>query len=220
MGRRSLRPIRSDVDAATRLLSFESLPSPLTTDALFGRQAPWEVEVGSGKGLFLQNATQRRPEHVFLGIELARRYAHHAAARLAQHGRDNGLVLQGDALRLFAEHLGDEQLEAVHVYFPDPWWKKRHRRRRVMCPPFLENIRRTLRPGGKLHFWTDVQEYFESSLELLEAIDLEGPQPVAESPAEHDLDYRTHFERRTRLQDQPVYRAEYVKPLSCPRRTC
>ena len=67
-------------------------------------------------------------------------------------------------------------------------------------------------PGGSLHFWTDVEEYFQTTLEMIAAeVALEGPLEVAERPAEHDLDYRTHFERRMRLHDEPVYRSEFRK---------
>ena len=71
---------------------------------------------------------------------------------------------------------------------------------------------RTLQTGGKLHFWTDVEEYFRGTLELLANCTLlAGPLDVPERPAEHDLDFRTHFERRMRLHGEPVYRSEYEK---------
>jgi tRNA (guanine-N7-)-methyltransferase len=101
---------------------------------------------------------------------------------------------------------------AVHVYFPDPWWKKRHHKRRVMNEQFIAQIDRTLTTGGSLHFWTDVRERFDEILELIAAhTRLVGPLEVPERQAEHDLDYRTHFERRMRLTDQPVHRAEFRK---------
>jgi len=100
----------------------------------------------------------------------------------------------------------------VHVYFPDPWWKMRHKKRRVMTGPFVADVERVLQAGGGLHFWTDVEEYFQATLDLLAAASrLAGPFAVDERSAEHDLDYRTHFERRTRLLEQPVYRAEFRK---------
>jgi tRNA (guanine-N7-)-methyltransferase len=121
-------------------------------------------------------------------------------------------VVHGDAVRLFRELIPDESLAAVHVYFPDPWWKKRHRRRRVMRESLLRDIERTLCPGGALHFWTDVEEYFQTTLALLAAhTALLGPLPVPETPAEHNMAYRTHFERRVRQASQPVYRAEFRK---------
>jgi tRNA (guanine-N7-)-methyltransferase len=121
-------------------------------------------------------------------------------------------MLSGDAQRLFAEFLPDRSLVAVHVYFPDPWWKKRHHKRRVMNERFISEIYRTLTPGGSLHFWTDVRERYDEILDLIATHSpFIGPLEVAERQAEHDLDYRTHFERRMRLTDQPIYRAEFRK---------
>ncbi|HWA98078.1 MAG TPA: tRNA (guanosine(46)-N7)-methyltransferase TrmB, partial [Pirellulales bacterium] len=148
----------------------------------------------------------------FLGLEVSLKYARHAAARCAARGLTNACLAHGDGLRVFAELVPDASLAAVHVYFPDPWWKARHKKRRVMNAGFLADVQRTLRAGGYLHFWTDVDEYFQTSLELIAATtQLEGPLPVAERPANDDLDYHTHFERRTRLGGLPVYRAEFRK---------
>ena len=171
-----------------------------------------EIEVGTGKGLFLRNAAAALADRNFLGIEVVAKYAAFAAAGLAKQGLQNAVVVQADALRVFQEILPDRSVEAVHVYFPDPWWKKRHRKRRVMRESFLRDVERTLVSGGALHFWTDVEEYFETSLKLIAACTaLHGPLNAAEIPAAHDMDYRTHFERRTRKMDEPVYRAEYRK---------
>ena len=212
MGRRALPKIDQRLDYSQQFLEFDQLPEPWNRETLFGRVAPLEVEVGSGKGLFLQNATAANPDHDFLGIEVSRKYARFAAARLAKRGVRNGLMVCGDGLRLFRELLPDDHLEAVHVYFPDPWWKARHHKRRVLNEPFLLDVVRTLRPGGKLHFWTDVQAYYDATLELIaEKTPLQGPFEVGERTPEHDLDYRTHFERRTRLNEEPVYRSEFVK---------
>ena len=155
------------------------------------------------------------PDIDFLGIEIVHKYARFAAAGLAKAGLPNGRVVSGDGTRIFAELIPDGSLAAVHVYFPDPWWKKRHRKRRVMNETFMRHIERTLLPGGALHFWTDVEEYFQTTLELLAAhTRLTGPIPVPETPAEHDLAYRTHFERRMRLASEPVYRSEFRKASS------
>lgn len=213
MGRRALRKIDPDLDLSGHLKTVDELPQPWDAAALFGRVAPLEVEIGSGKGLFMQAAAAGTPEHDFLGIEIARKYARFSAARLAQRGLRNAVMIQGDALGVFRELLPDGSLAAVHIYFPDPWWKKRHHKRRVMNEPLLKDVTRTLVPGGVLHFWTDVKDYFDESLELIaEHTPLSGPLPVSEQPAEHDLDFRTHFERRMRLSGLPVYRSEFRKP--------
>ena len=212
MGRRSLRKIDPKIDYSRHLTTPEQLPRPWNAAEVFGRQAPLEIEIGSGKGLFLRTAAAASPEVDFLGIEIARLYAEFAAAALAKRSLPNARLVCGDALQIFRELLPDASLAAVHVYFPDPWWKKRHRKRRVMRESLLRDIERTLRPGGTLHFWTDVEEYFQTSLELLAAhTTLKGPIAVPESPAEDDMAYRTHFERRMRQHNEAVYRAEFRK---------
>jgi tRNA (guanine-N7-)-methyltransferase len=213
MGRRALRKIDPALDLSDYLKTFGALPSPWEASSLFGRAAPLEVEVGSGKGLFVRTAAAERPEVDFLGIEVSAKYARFAAAGLARRGLSNAKIVAADALRIFAELLPDDVLAAVHVYFPDPWWKKRHRKRRVMRESFVRDVERTLCSGGKLHFWTDVEEYFQTSLELLVAYTrLLGPLDVSERPAEHDMAYRTHFERRMRLHGESVHRAQFRKP--------
>ena len=213
MGRRALRKIDPKLDLSAYLLTFEDLPNPWDTAQLFGHSAPLEVEVGSGKGLFMRTAAEARPDTDFLGIEVARKYAAFAAAGLAKRELTNGKMVAGDGLRIFSELIPDDTLQAVHVYFPDPWWKARHKKRRVLTEPFLRDVHRTLQPGTSLHFWTDVQEYFETTLALLDELGLfEGPLEVEEATPEHDLDYRTHFERRKRQLGETIYRSEFRKP--------
>ncbi len=213
MGRRAPPKIDLNVDLSWHFRTVEELvAAPWDPCALFGRVAPLEIEIGSGKGLFLQNAALAHPERNFLGVEVAFKYARFIAHRLAKREIQNAIAVHGDGLRLFRESIPADSLAAVHVYFPDPWWKARHHKRRVMTEAFLADVARTLAAGGRLHFWTDVKEYFDNTLELIaKTTSLTGPVEVPEQPAEHDLDYRTHFERRMRLHNEPVYRSEFVK---------
>ena len=212
MGRRALPKLDPSVDFSRHFFSEEDLETRPDLQAYFEKQQPLEIEVGTGKGLFLRNASGQTPAHNFLGIEIAFKYARYAGYKLAKEGRTNAVMFHGDGQKIFRETVPSESLEAVHVYFPDPWWKARHHRRRLMNEEFCQQIERVLRVGGRLHFWTDVQDYYEMAVETLHAhTKLEGPQPVEESPAEHDLDYRTHFERRMRKNEMDVFRSQFVK---------
>lgn len=212
MARRALRKTNRNTDYADYLWTLDDLPHAADAQRLFGHAAPLEVEVGSGKGLFIRNASAAHPDRLYLGIEVAGKYAHLVAARLAKDGCTNAGMIHGDALPVFEQKLADDSVNDVHVYFPDPWWKARHRRRRVVNELFLREVQRVLVPGGRFHLWTDVKEYFDSSLQLIaDTSPLEGPWEVTQETALHDLDYRTHFERRVRTNGLPVYRAQFAK---------
>ncbi|MEQ1830236.1 MAG: tRNA (guanosine(46)-N7)-methyltransferase TrmB [Pirellula sp.] len=173
---------------------------------------PVELEIGSGKGLFLTNAAKENQAHRFVGLELATKYALECQARIDKLGIPNAKFYACDAVEVMEHDVLDNSIQAIHVYFPDPWWKSRHKKRRVLSEKTLRNIERCLVPEGELHFWTDVLDYYESTLELIEQIThLSGPYFVSEPPAVHDMDYRTHFERRTRRHGLPVYRARFTR---------
>ena len=212
MGRRALPKINPDLDLSSHWKDSATLPENWQLNQLFDRSAPLEVEVGSGKGLFLERATACRPENNFVGIEVSRKYCRFAAARLARGQRSHAIMLHADAFVVFARHIADASLHGIHVYFPDPWWKKRHHKRRIMQKSFLQDVIRTLVPKGRLHFWTDVRDYFDATLELIASFpELNGPFNVPEVAAEHDLDFQSHFERRTRLEELPVFRSEFER---------
>lgn len=186
---------------------------PLTWEHIAQAQRPVELEIGSGKGMFLLAAAAERPQHTFVGIELAAKFAHGAADRLAKRQLTNVHMLRGDAQKFVAQVVPDQSLVAVHVYFPDPWWRNKHKKRRVLNEQVVQDIQRSLLPGGKLHFWTDVLDYYEHICGLvMDTTTLTGPGYVPQRTAEHSMDYTTHFERRARTHGQPVYRAIFVKP--------
>ncbi len=198
------------IDATPFTLDPATLTSSVSWPAIFGNDHAVEVEIGSGKGLFLANAATARPGHNFLGIELAKKYARRAAERVAKKDLANVRVLPWDARRFMAVHCPPTSLHAVHVYFPDPWWKKRHKKRRVFAEPLVLDIERTLIPGGRLHVATDVEEYFGVIRDLMAAHPrfVELPSPDVKNP-DHELDYLTNFERKYRIEGRAIYRAQY-----------
>ena len=221
MPRRPPRKPDPSLDLSEHLLELAALPVPLDPNSLFPRRAPIEMEVGSGKGLFLSTASAARPDLNFLGVEISGGYARLCGGKLAAQRAANARIVHGDATYLARSLLPDACLAAIHVYFPDPWWKARHRKRRVLSDAFLIHAGRVLIQGGQLHIWTDVEEYFHEAMAAAHGTGLfSAARSVEVRPAEHDLDYRTHFERRTRLAGAPVWRAlleRSAAPATCVR---
>jgi tRNA (guanine-N7-)-methyltransferase len=185
---------------------------PLDWARVFGNGRPVELEVGFGKGLFLLTASQARPDVNFLGCEIVRKYVLFTATRLAKRQVPNVKLVCGDAKRLLAEAVAPESLQAVHVYFPDPWWKKRHKKRLLFTAEFVAGCARALRPGGRLHLVTDVADYFTMAQELLAGQpDLREVPPPTPTAGAHPDDYLTSFERKFRQEGRPIYRTAREK---------
>jgi tRNA (guanine-N7-)-methyltransferase len=182
-------------------------PAPLDWQAVFGNAGSVEIEVGFGKGLFLVTAAVERPGVNFLGIEIARKYQLFTATRLAKRGLRNVRLVQADARAFLRDYTATGSCQALHAYFPDPWWKTRHHKRRLFTPEFVAECARVLRRGGRLHVGTDVADYFQHIAELVATQPNLQPLPVGtlHEPA-HDLDYLTNFERKCRKEGREIYR--------------
>jgi tRNA (guanine-N7-)-methyltransferase len=173
----------------------------------FGNANPVEIDVGSGRGMFLVSAGTEHPQRNYLGIELDYREGRRAARRLQRRRLENVRVLGADVHHVFDSYITPHSVAAIHVYFPDPWWKRKHRRRRVFTDQFADECARLLKPGGLLHSWTDVEEYFGVISALMDHHPLFGKLATpAERPPANDLDYRTSFERRKRKAGLPIWR--------------
>jgi tRNA (guanine-N7-)-methyltransferase len=185
---------------------------PLDWPALFGNANPVEIEVGFGKGLFLLTASAARPDVNYFGVEIVRALQLFVATRVALRGLPNVKLASADARALLRDAVPEASVSAVHVYFPDPWWKLRHHKRRLFTPPFAAAVARVLKPGGVFHIVTDVGDYFEVMKEVLATTPgLTPVPPLPPNEPQHDLDYLTNYERKFRKEGRPIYRVAYAK---------
>ena len=143
---------------------FQTVPEigpHLRWNEFFGNDLPVELDIGCGRGLFLFNAAVTTPDTNFVGLEIDYREGRRTATRLMKQNLPNARVIGGDGTSVLASMIEPGTVQAAHVYFPDPWWKKRHRKRRIFNFEFTHLLARILKPGGFVHHWTDVADYFE-----------------------------------------------------------
>jgi tRNA (guanine-N7-)-methyltransferase len=184
---------------------------------IFGNDHPVEIEVGFGKGLFLLNSGATRSDTNFLGIEIEKKYTLYTANRIAKRQLGNVRVCCGDARVIFEQRVPESSVQALHIFFPDPWWKTKHRKRRLFTAGFAQACVRALKPGGGLNVVSDVAEYFAEITELLGRQErLQTLPPPSPSEPRHDLDFLTNFERKYRQEGRPIHRACWVKTSEPP----
>ncbi len=165
---------------------------------------PWEVEIGFGKGRYLYERCCSEPDRRFLGIEIAGQYLREWVYKSRKQGLENFLVLHGDALALLATSLPAGFAEVVHIYFPDPWFKTRHKKRRLLDPETVDLVLRLLAPGGRLSFATDFLEYGEKVVKILAGVPGLEIRRITEWPEGP----RTHYEAKFVAEGRPIIRLE------------
>lgn len=153
---------------------------------------PLEIEIGSGKGTFLVQQAPHQPQVNFLGIEWAGEFFRYAADRVRRNAITNVRLLRADAVEFIRFRCPDAICTVIHLYFPDPWPKKRHHKRRIVQPAFARLVARKLAPGGIFHVATDWAPYAEHMAEVLAAEPALVPLPAP--PRARPTS--TRFERR------------------------
>lgn len=186
------RPIRSFVLRTSRLSpaqrrACENLmprygvpygAKPLDLAALFGRVAPKILEIGFGMGESTARIAAEHPENDYLGIEVHTPGVGNLLQIIAAQQLTNVRIVQHDAVEVLQHMVPPDSLDGVHVFFPDPWPKKRHHKRRLLQPPFVALLASRLKSGGYLHAATDWEEYAEQMLQVLHA------EPLLENTAD------------------------------------
>ncbi len=169
----------------------------LDLDTIFGRTAPRILEIGFGNGESLAEIAKNHPENDYLGIEVHRPGVGHLLQLIEEQGLTNLRVMSEDAVEIMEQQIPDGSLDALYLFFPDPWHKKKHHKRRQVNPSWAQLVRRKLKLGGRLHMATDWEHYAEWMLEVLSGA--EGFRNTSESgDYVPKPDYRpeTKFERR------------------------
>jgi tRNA (guanine-N7-)-methyltransferase len=187
--------------------TLAELALPLDLAALVPGEGEWEVELGFGKGRYLLRRAAEEPGARFAGIEVAPSYYRMVVERARRRGLANLLVIRGQAQAALAAVLPRGFASAVHVYFPDPWPKSRHERRRLFEPESVDLVLGLLRPGGTLWFATDFVAYGESVEALLSAHPRAAVRRLAGGWPEGP---RTNYEAKYLREGRPILRLEVV----------
>jgi tRNA (guanine-N7-)-methyltransferase len=211
------RPIRSFVRRAGRLTvaqeralaelwpryGLDFTPQPLDLDLVFGRRAPRIVEIGFGNGEALATMAAAAPDEDFIGIEVHEPGVGHCLLRIEALGLGNVRVVRHDAIDVLQRQLPAGSLAAVHLFFPDPWPKKRHHKRRIVQPDFVALVADRLEAGGILHVATDWPEYAEH---IAAGVTASGRFSLADPASGRP---RTRFQARGERLGHPIWEARY-----------
>lgn len=170
-------------------------PAPIDAERVFGRKAPLVLEIGFGMGEATAHIAAVKPECDFLCCEVHSPGVGALLKRIEDQHLPNIRIVQHDAVEVLDHMLAEGALAGVHIFFPDPWHKKRHHKRRLVQPPLVAKLVSRLAPGGYIHCATDWQEYAEQMLQVL------GAEPALRNTADGYApkpDYRplTKFENR------------------------
>lgn len=185
---------------------------PLDFNRLFGRDCPVVLEIGFGNGESLAAMASAQPDKCYLGVEVHRPGVGNLLLNIERSGLTNIRLSQTDSVELLNRQIADDSLSAVQIYFPDPWPKARHHKRRLVQPGFVQLLRCKLKTGGTLHLATDWQDYADHMLETMEASEgfanTAGPGKWLPRPGWRPI---TKFERRGLLLGHAVHDLLYTK---------
>ncbi|MDB5916372.1 MAG: tRNA ((46)-N7)-methyltransferase TrmB [Massilia sp.] len=176
-GRLSIAQARALEELGPKFL-IEYAKAPLDFEGAFGRKAPVVLEIGFGMGDTTSHIAKAMPEQDFIGVEVHTPGVGSLLKQIGEQGLTNLRLIQHDAVEVLNQMIPDASLAGVHVFFPDPWHKARHNKRRLLQPPFVRLLAEKLAPGGYLHCATDWEDYAVQMLDVL------GAEPLLHNTAE------------------------------------
>lgn len=174
--------------------------------SLFGNENPVWLDIGFGNGESIIHAAQKYPDINFLGIEVHLPGVGHLLIGIKEHQLENVRIIRNDAVDMLNLFIADDSLSAIHVYFPDPWHKKRHHKRRIMNQAFMDLIKPKLKSDGRLHYASDWEPYAFEVQELMTQNDwLENTQSNNNFAPRPEWRPITKFERRSQRLEHGTY---------------
>jgi len=175
-------------------------------ETLFGNRNPVVLEIGSGKGRFLIATATERPDLNLVGVEKSLHYHRLIRDRVAKRHLQNVRLINHDAFLVLRDMVPDASLAEIHIYFPDPWPRKKEQKRRIIRAEVLEQIRRTLVDGGSAIYVTDHRDYFEVAAPLIE----QHFRAERRIPGPDDAP-RTNYEAKYRAEGREIYEVRFWK---------
>jgi tRNA (guanine-N7-)-methyltransferase len=206
-------------------LDLTKLPQPVEWESLFGNTNPVEIEIGFGKGRFLLRSAWENPGKNYLGIERSRKCFRITHARILKRGLKNIRLVMALAEEFIPRFIPDNSISTYHIYFPDPWPKRRHAKRRLFKENFVIQLERTLVPGGRLNIATDVEGYYQVILDLIArhtrlSLVNQWRFPAADEPQAEDNNLKTwekeglgNYEIKYRKEGRKIYYGSFEKGL-------
>jgi tRNA (guanine-N7-)-methyltransferase len=180
---------------------------------IFRSAAPIEVEIGSGRGTFLVSQAQAHPEINFLGIEYTNKVYRYSVDRIGRRGLTNVRIIRTEAVDFVKSLIPDASVRTFHIYYPDPWPKKRHNKRRFFSQSNLDELLRCLVPGGRIQLATDHEDYWQqmesvirSAGSRVQSVDFQTPAGAAEGEI-----VGTNYERKYKKEGRKAFSAAIIK---------
>lgn len=197
-------PLPAPLEELPCVLTPGKLTPPLAWEEVFGRAGELEIEIGCGKGLYLTEAARLRPGSDIVGVERAGKWFRRAVSRVHRSGLTNIRLIQADAFDFLTRWVRPASARAVHVYFPDPWPKMRHGKRRLLQPRLYELVAGALVPEGRFYLASDVEPYFQAAVSEIAAL---GPFQREDWAEDAPDRLSTNFAVKYTQQGRPLYYA-------------